>query len=108
DCLEVGVFSAYPVHLFPDEFRGNTASQKDTPCVLDHLRIPTEIACGLKRFKTGGVDVFAQDVFGAAEFTVPLEVLPKAAHGGNVAYPAATPRQRLQLFTIAEFPGTAG
>src|SRR5438132_14351388 len=79
------VFPRHPVHLFPDEFLRYTTADKNTARVLDHLRVPAEIACRLRRVKAGDIKVLPQDIFRVAPFAIPGRVLPRPAHGGNVA-----------------------
>lgn len=97
-----------PVDFAANGLLGEATAAQDTLTVFDHLRMAAEVNRGLRRQEIHVINVFAQDVFQAADFTLPFRIFPRPAHHGNILKPFEFPSKGLKLVAIGEFPGTAG
>src|SRR5215469_6801445 len=101
------LFRRDPVNLFAQEVLGEPDSLQDTLPVLDHLRVPAEISDTILRSDSPLIGVLADQLIDAADFAIPLRVVPRTAHGRHVLEPRRVLGVPLQLIDISEFPRSA-
>src|SRR2546425_9852582 len=74
----------HPIHLDVDLRAIESAPQQDALPVLDHLWMAAEVRGAVLGREAGTIDMLAKYVLGAAALPLPLGILPRAAHRGNV------------------------
>ncbi len=104
-----GTGSGNPVDLFLyGTLLEEPAPLQDGLAVLNHVGMAAEIRQRIARLQFPMVGVFSQDVIGATDFSRPVGVVPRAAHGWHVPEPRQFFLQSSQLLAVPEFPRAAG
>ena len=83
-------------------------AQEDASSVFDHAGVATQVGGGVFGAEIPEFEVFADEVVGAAEFTMPIGIFPGAADGGDIGEPGGFGGDPFEFLAIAEFMGKAG